>query len=116
LHLLLGACFIHTACKKHIVRRHDMATQGLAFLGAYEQLRGPGASQEVNYNLGRLLQQMGILYMAVQFYKRALKCLPAGNLPTMDLSRECAHNLAVIYNNCGNVSLARHFWRTHCVV
>uniref|UniRef100_A0A915J004 General transcription factor 3C polypeptide 3 n=1 Tax=Romanomermis culicivorax TaxID=13658 RepID=A0A915J004_ROMCU len=122
LNLLMGISYVNLSCKKDIVRRHDLCIQGLYFLQKYEKLRGP--CQETYYNLGRAMQQTGLTYAAVFYYKKALEmdpALPKSKLSSnddniYDLKRIIAHNLILIYVNCQNVDLARMYMEKYCVI
>ena len=72
--------------------------------------------QESLYNLGRAAQQSGALHVAVAYYKRALECPPVADDRTDDLSREAAHNLALIYRASGSHALARQVAETYLAI
>lgn len=134
LNLLCGLCNIHLSCKKFIARRHDLFIQGWAFLCKYEELRGP--CQEVYYNIGRSLQQAGVIFAAVHYYKKALAMEPMARghdegeeeeeegegehkgigLSLYDLRPLVAHNLALIYQNSNNALMARELLERYCTI
>lgn len=76
-----------------------------ALITQYAQERGVEAKQEVYYNLGRWYQHKGVLHLATHFYKLALEIKPAivEKHPSLDLSKEAAFNLMLIYKNSGDI-------------
>jgi len=74
-------------------------TQATAFFDGYMRTRGN--CQEVYYNIGRGMHQLGLLPQALEFYERALKCplsvTKGKHAASFDLSREIAFNLSLIY-------------------
>uniref|UniRef100_A0A915DBY4 Uncharacterized protein n=1 Tax=Ditylenchus dipsaci TaxID=166011 RepID=A0A915DBY4_9BILA len=127
--LLIALTFTHMTCKKDISSRHMIAMRGIAFMKQYQRIRG--CCQEVNYNIGRMLQQLGVLSGAIYFYDRVLH---HSEVPMVykedeqtgksyleaaeryDLKRLAAHNLALIYVLSGNRMLARKVLEEFCVV
>jgi len=128
--LMLGLTFIHMACQKFSARKHSLVVQACAFLNTYVKLRGK--CQETFYNLGRAMHQLGILPAALHYYKKALEIGPIIQPDTVDkdssvndsepthniydLSRETAHNIALIYQSSGNKELARMYLHKYIVV
>ena len=128
--LMLGLTFVHMACQKFSARKHSLVVQACAFLNTYVKLRGK--CQETFYNLGRAMHQLGILPAALHYYKKALDVGPiikpdgsagetSGDLKDQklniyDLSRETAHNIALIYQSSGNKELARMYLHKYIVV
>ena len=128
--LMLGLTFVHMACQKFSARKHSLVVQACAFLNTYVKLRGK--CQETFYNLGRAMHQLGILPAALHYYKKALEVGPiiktdssAGETSDSiksqksniyDLSRETAHNIALIYQSSGNKDLARMYLHKYIVV
>ncbi|KAK5875127.1 hypothetical protein CesoFtcFv8_027646 [Champsocephalus esox] len=116
--LCVGLTFFHMASQKYVAKRHALVLQGFSFLWRYVELRG--VCQESMYNLGRALHQMGLTYLAIHYYQKALE-LPAQKLEgipddQVDLSREIAFNLSLIYQASGNMNMAHQIIQTHCVV
>ncbi|CAB1327500.1 unnamed protein product [Coregonus sp. 'balchen'] len=87
---------------------------GFSFLWRYVEQRGH--CQESMYNLGRALQQMGLVHLSIHYYHKALSFPP----PTLegieadqvDLRREIAFNLSIIYQASGNTEMVRHLINT----
>uniref|UniRef100_A0A1A8N1X5 General transcription factor IIIC, polypeptide 3 n=2 Tax=Nothobranchius pienaari TaxID=704102 RepID=A0A1A8N1X5_9TELE len=118
LSLCVGLTFLHMASQKYVAKRHALVLQGFSFLWRYVELRGE--CQESMYNLGRALHQMGLTHLAIHYYQKAL-ALPAQKLDgieddQVDLSREIAFNLSLIYQASGNMEMARQLIKKHCVV
>ena len=108
--LMLGLTFTHMACQKFSGKKHSLVVQACAFLNIYVEMRGE--CQESMYNLGRAFHQLNLLPQAIHYYKLALECpiveeLPEG--PRLDLTREIAFNLSLIYKNSGSPNLARMY-------
>lgn len=116
--LCVGLTFFHMASQKYVAKRHTLVLQGFSFLWRYVELRGE--CQESMYNLGRALHQMGLTHLAIHYYQKALS-LPAQKLEgipddQVDLRREVAFNLSLIYQASGNMEMARQLINTHCIV
>ncbi|RXM27812.1 General transcription factor 3C polypeptide 3 [Acipenser ruthenus] len=116
--LCVGLTFIHMASQKFVLKRHPLLLQGFSFLNRYLELRGP--CQESFYNMGRALHQLGLVHLAIHYYQRALTC-PAPHLEgieddQVDLRREIAYNLCLIYQSSGNMVMARHLISTYCTI
>ncbi|XP_059183997.1 general transcription factor 3C polypeptide 3 [Centropristis striata] len=116
--LCVGLTFFHMASQKYVAKRHTLVLQGFSFLWRYVELRGE--CQESMYNLGRALHQMGLTHLAIHYYHKALT-LPAQKLECIpedqvDLRREIAFNLSLIYQISGNMEMAHQLINTHCIV
>ncbi|KAI6237214.1 General transcription factor 3C polypeptide 3 [Aphelenchoides besseyi] len=127
---LIALTFIHMACKKDISGKHMLTMRGMAFMNRYRSLRD-GPLQEIFYNIGRMFHQLGLLAAAIQFYQRALNEDSLPLIVSLDQTtgqetfegadrydvRPCAaHNLALIYENSGNYTLARSIIERWCVI
>uniref|UniRef100_A0A1A7X1H4 General transcription factor IIIC, polypeptide 3 n=1 Tax=Iconisemion striatum TaxID=60296 RepID=A0A1A7X1H4_9TELE len=116
--LCVGLTFLHMSSQKYVAKRHALVLQGFSFLWRYVELRGE--CQESIYNLGRALHQIGLTHLAIHYYQKAL-ALPAQQLDgieddQVDLSREIAFNLSLIYQASGNMEMARQLIKKYCVV
>ncbi|XP_067298945.1 general transcription factor 3C polypeptide 3 [Pseudorasbora parva] len=116
--LVVGLTFFHMACQRFVMKRHPLVVQGFSFLWRYVDLRGH--CQESLYNLGRALHQLGLSHLAIHYYEKALT-LPPLKLEgidddQVDLRREIAYNLSLIYQSSGNKEMARHVIYTYCTV
>ncbi|XP_077511891.1 general transcription factor 3C polypeptide 3 isoform X3 [Amblyomma americanum] len=85
--LCAGLSLVHIGCQKFSARRHWLAAQALGFLGRYAHIRGDSC-QEVLFNVGRALHQLGFPHLALNMYQRALMQPPA--VPSMPSALRCA--------------------------
>ncbi|XP_036144134.1 uncharacterized protein LOC105834969 isoform X2 [Monomorium pharaonis] len=109
--LLIGVTQLQMACQKMSAKKNQLVIQALGFFKKYMQLRGKEGQQESYYNLARAFHQIGLLPSAIHFYKLVLK-EDSGNLVKqyanlLDLRREAAFNLHLIYLQSENHLLAR---------
>ncbi|KAM9836216.1 general transcription factor 3C polypeptide 3 [Aulostomus maculatus] len=116
--LFVGLTFFHMASQKYVAKRHTLMLQGFTFLWRYVELRGE--CQESMYNLGRALHQMSLTHLALHYYQKALT-LPPQKLEgiaddQVDLTREIAFNLSLIYQASGNMEMAHQLINTHCII
>ncbi|CAN9498381.1 unnamed protein product [Ophioblennius macclurei] len=116
--LCVGLTLLHMASQKYVAKRHMLVLQAFSFLWRYMELRGE--CQESLYNLGRALHQMGLIHLAIHYYQKALTMPPLQlegiDNEAVDLRREIAFNLSLIYQVSGNMEIARQLVNTHCVV
>ncbi|KAL7991542.1 hypothetical protein Chor_015798 [Crotalus horridus] len=91
---------------------------GFSFLQRYLSLRG--SCQESYYNLGRALHQLGLVYLAIHYYKKALELPPLVlegiETDQTDLRKDIAFNLSLIYQSSGNIRMARKLLYTYGTV
>ncbi|XP_078614867.1 general transcription factor 3C polypeptide 3-like isoform X2 [Branchiostoma floridae x Branchiostoma japonicum] len=117
--LLIGVTFFHMASQKYTIKRHFVLVQGMSFLNEY--LIHRGGTQEAYYNVGRALHQIGLEHLAIHYYQKALHMAPPDVGDTkysqlLDLRREVAYNLALIYSGSGSKNLAKMLLDKYCVV
>ncbi|KAJ8350507.1 hypothetical protein SKAU_G00256370 [Synaphobranchus kaupii] len=116
--LCVGLTFFHMSSQKFVIKRHPLLLQGFSFLMRYSELRGH--SQESLYNVGRALQQLGLAHLAIHYYQKALDVPPPSlegiEDDQVDLRREIAYNLSLIYQASGNKEMVRHLLRTYCSI
>jgi len=92
----------------------------LAFFKKYMQLRGKEGQQETYYNMARAFHQIGLLSSAIHFYKLVLEEEPEelvkqhANL--LDLKKEAAFNLHLIYLQSENYLLARMYLENYITI
>ncbi|KAL6255748.1 hypothetical protein P5V15_012992 [Pogonomyrmex californicus] len=111
--LLIGVTQLQMACQKMSAKKNQLVIQALAFFKKYTQLRGKEGQQETYYNMARAFHQIGLLPSAIHFYKLVLK-EDAGDLVKqhanlLDLRKEAAFNLHLIYLQSENYLLARMY-------
>ncbi|XP_036396803.1 general transcription factor 3C polypeptide 3 [Megalops cyprinoides] len=116
--LCVGLTFFHMASQKFVLKRHPLLLQGFSFLMRYVELRGH--CQESLYNTGRALQQLGLGHLAIHYYEKALDCPPPSlegiEDDQVDLRREIAFNLSLLYQASGNKEMVRHLLYTYCSI
>lgn len=116
--LCIGLTFIHMASQKYVLKRHALIVQGFSFLNRYLTLRGP--CQESFYNLGRGLHQLGLTHLAIHYYQKALELPPLVvegiEVDQIDLRRDIAYNLSLIYQSSGNIAMVQKLLYTYCSI
>eukprot|EP00105_Crassostrea_gigas_P042051 XP_019926199.1 PREDICTED: general transcription factor 3C polypeptide 3-like [Crassostrea gigas] len=77
-----------------------------------------GECQEIYYNLGRALHQLGLTYAAIHYYKKGLTFPPIieDGENRFDLTHQLAYNLMIIYKSSGSDALARHIMNRYLVI
>jgi len=99
--LLASIVLVQLTCQKFSSGKHSLVSQISSFFDAYMKTRGD--CQEVYYNIGRGMHQLGLLPQALDFYLKAIKCPPSvtkgKHAHIFDLSREIAFNVSLIYRN-----------------
>lgn len=83
-------------------------------------MRGEMSEQEINFNIARAFHQLGLLPGATHYYKRVLD-LPQSKIVLqaphlLDLQKEAAFNLHLIYLDSENPHLARMYLDKHIVI
>ncbi|KAL0100094.1 hypothetical protein PUN28_019509 [Cardiocondyla obscurior] len=118
--LLIGVTQLQMACQKMSAKKNQLVIQALAFFKKYTELRGKEGQQETYYNMARAFHQIGLLPSAIHFYKLVLKEDP-GELITqhanlLDLRKEAAFNLHLIYLQSENHLLARMYLENYITI
>lgn len=119
--LLIGITYMSIAQQKYTTKKskHLLISQSISFLNEYAKIRESAAFNEVLYNLGRLHHQFGMCHIAVHYYKQTLKFsngLIRKHPKHLDLQREAAYNLHLIYKKTGNHELARKILNDFIVI
>ncbi|KAJ4458522.1 putative transcription factor IIIC-gamma subunit [Paratrimastix pyriformis] len=120
LYFLLGLSILHRVMLKRTsgTERHALVLMAFAFFQQYAQRRHK--PDEVFYNLGRALHQLGLFHLALPLYERSLRAAAqapsvlraapggpeAAAPPSMRL--EAQYNLALIHREGGERAMARH--------
>ncbi|KAH9504200.1 General transcription factor IIIC, polypeptide 3 [Bulinus truncatus] len=114
--LCAALCLAHIASQSYTSRKNPLISQVICLMTAYKEMRGE--CQETYYNMGRVMQQLNILYAAVFYFKKALTFLPVvfDEHGTFDLQHEIAYSLALIYSRTNNPSLANYYIDNFCVI
>lgn len=90
-----------------------------AFILSYSNTRSKEATQEIEYNLGRLYHQYGLIHIAKIHYEKVLQYTDKNieKYPhILDLKREAAFNLHLIYKDSRNYAAARNLLMKYIVV
>lgn len=117
--LLIGITYISIAQQKFTTKKHMLIAQAISFLNEYAKIREPEAYNEIQYNLGRLHHQFGMCHIAIHHYKQVLSYsneFIEKHPKHLDLRREAAYNLHLIYKKSGNRELARKVLYDYIVV
>ncbi|KAG8224016.1 hypothetical protein J437_LFUL001093 [Ladona fulva] len=120
--LLISISLLHMACQKFTVNKHSLVVQSIALFYEYSDLRHKELRQEVHYNLGRLMHQLGLFTQAIFHYEKALSSKPpnpenaTSQAPNFNLQREIAYNLHLIYMRTGAKELARSVIEEYIVI
>ncbi|KIK67134.1 hypothetical protein GYMLUDRAFT_37174 [Collybiopsis luxurians FD-317 M1] len=118
--LSLAIASIGRAMQRQSDNRHHLIAQGMAFLSKYRSLRtvDPARICEVEYNFGRLFQQLGLHSHAVNHYERVLKLSDTQEKENQNslhsgasFAKEAAYNLSLIYVLTGATPLAEMLYR-----
>ncbi|KAJ3811099.1 hypothetical protein F5876DRAFT_88515 [Lentinula aff. lateritia] len=120
--LSLAIASIGRAMQRQSDNRHYLIAQGMAFLSKYRALRSVDSARlsEVEYNFGRMFQQLGLHSHAVNHYERVLQL--SGNQEKENqtqtaigdrksFAKEAAYNLSLIYVLTGATPLAESLYR-----
>lgn len=118
--LLIGITYGNIAQQKQITKRQNVITQSLAFLHKYWKMRESDDSMhEIYYNMGRFHHQLGMASIAVCYYQKVLSHttdLIKQHEDYLDLKREAAFNLHLIYKASDNNVLARKYLFDYIIV
>lgn len=117
--MLIGITYASIAQQKFTTKKQMLIAQAVSFLLNYGKLREPDAWHEIQYNLGRLYQQFGVNHIASYHYKRVINYtnpLIEQHPEYLDLKRQAAYNLHMIYRKAGNFDMARKILHEHLVI
>jgi general transcription factor 3C polypeptide 3 (transcription factor C subunit 4) len=117
--MLLGILYAQIANQRFTNRKQNLLVQAMNYMEKYQQTREPEAEAEILYNIGRMYHQIGIISVAKKYYERALAVsnpFIEEHREMLDLKREIAYNLHVIYRQSGNRAMARKMLYDHIVI
>ncbi|KDQ49967.1 hypothetical protein JAAARDRAFT_42458 [Jaapia argillacea MUCL 33604] len=115
--LSLAIASLGRAMQRQADNRHHLVAQALAFLTKYRALRtevDSGRLDEVEYNFGRVFQQLGLHSHAARHYERVLDLAEARQTSgdqDAGIAKEAAYNLSLIYVTTGATHLADALYR-----
>lgn len=117
--LLIGITYMSIAQQKYTTKKHMLISQSISFLNEYAKHREHEAFNEIQYNLGRMYHQFGMCHIAAHYYKQVLNFSSdfiQKHPHHLDLRREAAYNLYLIYKKSGNRELARKILNEYIIV
>ncbi|GAM26570.1 hypothetical protein SAMD00019534_097450 [Acytostelium subglobosum LB1] len=114
LNLLIGITILNQAASRKQPDRHKLVITAFTFLYKYKHGRLPEETQEAYYNMGRAAQQLGIFYLAIDYYNKVLQCKEESEA-RYSLKAETAFNLSLMYKK-DNPELAKHLLDQYCVI
>jgi general transcription factor 3C polypeptide 3 (transcription factor C subunit 4) len=95
INLAVGLSYVHHALKRQATNRQYLLAQGFAFLMKYHGVRSRsdsvGERQEADFNLARAYHLLGLMHLAMAFYRRILDegdVVAAGDGVSSSLGRE----------------------------
>lgn len=116
---VLGVILLQIYCQR-LNKDKKMLAEIVTYLFIYYATnRSQTAQHEVDYNMGRMYQQLGVMYLAEHYYLKVLKFdseLVDKHSNILSLKYEAAYNLHVIYRNSGNLIAARNVLIKHVVI
>lgn len=122
--LCVAVQMLYVALSRRVGNRNEMIIQAFAFLDDYRRSRTRNShglnvkwcEMEADYNVGRIMHQLGLVHMAADMYRRVLdwKCELGADVPMWaDLRRDAAYNLVQIYRASGSIRLANVILEEH---
>lgn len=117
--LLSGIMYLQIAFRKSTLHKTNLLQIVYGFMQKYARNRSKDALQEVYYNMGRLYQHVGLLHLAVVYYEKVLGFeseITNKYHEILDLKREAAFNLHLIYKKSENYIAARSILMKYIVV
>ncbi|ENN77812.1 hypothetical protein D910_12404 [Dendroctonus ponderosae] len=114
---MIGLTMLQQYCqrKKNTIQKKSMVETVTYLFFNYANNRSKYAQQEVYYNLGRMYQQIRVFYLAEHFYKLVFQVqneFVDAHPDYLDLKKEAAYNLHLIYKTSGNLAAARQvLWK-----
>ncbi|KAF2883815.1 hypothetical protein ILUMI_22346 [Ignelater luminosus] len=108
--LLLGCLLLYIFGQKFTANKEKVTKTAIALFLKYSTMRSKDAYEEINYNLGRVYQNFGLVHLAKHYYTLVLEHTSplVEENPNLSLKREAAYNLHIIYKNSGNLTAARN--------
>ena len=105
LNLLSGLSHMHRSMQRLTPNRHFEFLHSLRYLFRYHDIRSSKYTelerQEADYNIGRAFHFMGLVTIALTYYKKVLD-----DYEDETLKKHAAYNSVVIYQQSGNIRLA----------
>jgi tetratricopeptide (TPR) repeat protein len=114
---ILGVILLQGYSRKNIVEDKKKLAEIASYLFLfYAKNRSRDAQQEIYYNIGRMYHQLGVMYLAQNYYLKVLELKETEPSNILGLKYEAAYNLHLIYKNSGNMIAARNVVIKHMVI
>ncbi|XP_044252790.1 general transcription factor 3C polypeptide 3 isoform X2 [Tribolium madens] len=115
--LILGVILLQGYSKRKTVEDRKKLAEIASYLFIfYAKNRSGDAQQEIYYNLGRMYHQLGVMYLAENYYLKVLEIEEKPPCEVLGLRHEAAFNLHLIYKNSGNFIAARNVLMKHITI
>ena len=120
INLCIGVAYMCRAMQRKTENRHLQLMQAFTFLFRYYRLRSK--DQEATFNIARAYHHIGIVNLATEYYEKVLSMSGSrgdgggDEVGSMNLKREAAYNLSLIYTASGSKELAQIVLRKHCTI
>lgn len=129
----LGLAYIHYALKRQSSNRQYLLLQGQSFLSKYAEIEGqrppdqPSSSSSSSsssslsgsaasyYNIGRVFHLLGIAYLAVEYYAKALEIVDRTD-PRGDIAVMTAANYVSLLMTVRNKGLAMEITKRRLIL
>lgn len=113
-HLYMGIALMHKAMSRRSKDTRHQLMQAFSFMFRYHKMREDAESA---YNLARAFHSIGFVHLAEPYYQEALsRSTTQGAKTGVDVRREAAHNLALVYRQSGSPELARKLYAEYCTI
>jgi general transcription factor 3C polypeptide 3 (transcription factor C subunit 4) len=114
---ILGVILLQGYSRKNVVEDKKKLAEIASYLFLfYAKNRSRDAQQEIYYNIGRMYHQLGVMYLAQNYYLKVLELKETEPSNILGLKYEAAYNLHLIYKNSGNMTAARNVVIKHMVI
>ncbi|CAG9772201.1 unnamed protein product [Ceutorhynchus assimilis] len=118
---MIGLIMLQQYCQKkeNSISKKSMVEMVTYLFLNYAKIRTKNAQQEAFYNMGRMYQQIGIFSLAEHYYKMVFEVQNdyLDKYPDyLDLKKQAAFNLHLIYKSSGNFQAARKILFRYIVI
>lgn len=114
---ILGVILLQYYSRKFVIEDKKKLAEITSYLFLYyAKHRSKDAQQEIYYNLGRMYHQLGVMYLAENYYLKTLNLANSKNPEILDLKHEAAYNLHLLYKHSGNFIAARNVLIKHVII
>ena len=110
INLSLGLSHLQRGMQRRAMNRHEHIACGLTFIFQYHDLSGQ--TQESFYNVARAFHHIGLDHLAQDYYLKV--CETDSVSKELNLSKEAAYNLSLLYLKSGSPILSRQILSRYC--